>query len=745
MSSLKETYSFSGSDARVYAYFKNDVRVRLESVHTISLSVYEAKGRVRSLGFKTVRGFTRAVREIAGTMIMLVTNDHPLAGLMKINNAANSNLYGRGSKASWSFDAETTALGARWKIDPLENYMSLSNTKMRAPSTLPPFNILLEYRTEVPKLDDTGKSTGQPLYMAAMEIIDMEILGEGIVTSVNDLVTEVQYQFVARDFRELSSGELGENQQIKPPNTDLDEADTTTTISFGTGSGSAFANAILSSIATAKEKVAVATRNVITSVSEAFEGGDQSPTSKPKPADEIPIAPTKGEEEVIPENQVDEEVVETLETDAESTSTKANESRTKAEMYEERRVAAQGKADGREEAQEELLTSNPGFDPNDPNADPDLLREYNNLEKVKKRYEEDAALNAKFRDTALTKEAELRGESVVLNEALASANAQLDQQAASNAVKEAAASPEVIPEGTIIVSKDETLSSMKEFESFSKNDGKTREFDFSEEQTRWADMSDMTGTPIQTDFANEVDRIETTNLGLNGSGQNVYVALDSAGNPISPPTNIPGSVQNADESITVNDIITGSGQDQVIKIEGDLGSFNYSDGVELVSSAAFANENKEIIQKTQTSYPMLGENGEDLRIAEQAETYQDYVDALGGSGAVLESAEQFNNFKQGGAYYPAFDTMSEKNIAVTGANGDVYQIKQELAVSTQASIGGGKYPVFVNTSIKKENDSNYTLITTAAHTSAGTTVIAGETDTYSFGRLLEAYNDLTSQ
>lgn len=244
---LKHRYSFSGSDTKAYAYYRqsdnNGKMYHLESMHTLSCSVYEAKGRVRSLGFKSIKGFTRAVREISGTMIMLVVEDHPLRDLME-GNPYNNSYYG-GDRRSWSLDAHKTARGSSnsYRYGPDTNFFSENDTT-RVPTTLPPFNMVLTYSTEIPikskKIiqeprslgssskallyydQDNYEATGQlnnvkttekfqqgsyyetEYKTAAMELIDVEIFGEGIVNSVNDMVTEIQYQFVARDYREFS-------------------------------------------------------------------------------------------------------------------------------------------------------------------------------------------------------------------------------------------------------------------------------------------------------------------------------------------------------------------------------------------------------------------------------------------------------------------------------------------------------------------------------------------------------------
>ena len=215
---LLNRYSYSGSDAKVYAYYnRTGKRAHLESMHTISWSVFEAKGRVRSLGFKSIRGFTRAVREISGTLIMTIIEDHPLAPLMVINPNQKSNLYGGGAATSWSLDAAETMKGSANYESPLGGK---SPSYVRVPTTLPPFNIMVLYNTEAP---DSITNTLQNIARdpkskeavfssmrtahdstACVEIVDIEIMGQGMVSSVNDMVTEVQYQFCARDIREFN-------------------------------------------------------------------------------------------------------------------------------------------------------------------------------------------------------------------------------------------------------------------------------------------------------------------------------------------------------------------------------------------------------------------------------------------------------------------------------------------------------------------------------------------------------------
>lgn len=178
------TYSYSGADCRAYAFFPDDPgnMVDLSSLATISISVHEAKSPVRRLGERGVRGYTKGIRTIAGSMVFLVIEDHPLWRLID----GNSSGY---SSTDWNRDSDR----------------SVSRTNQRKLSTMiRPFNIMLVYQTEIIKdisLEHAKKFTSNEKAFLMIEKID--ILNEGLVTSVNDMVTEVQMQFVAQDYYSL--------------------------------------------------------------------------------------------------------------------------------------------------------------------------------------------------------------------------------------------------------------------------------------------------------------------------------------------------------------------------------------------------------------------------------------------------------------------------------------------------------------------------------------------------------------
>lgn len=169
------TYSYSGSDCRAYAWFPEDVNskpVLLKSMATISISVHEAKSPVRRLGHRGVSGFTEAIRTIAGSIVFTVIENHPLKDLIKSN--------------------------------PPSGAMSLDMEKRRLDSTitLRPINILLKYQTEMNGQDGVD-----------LEIHNLRFINEGVVTSVNDMVTEMVCQFIAEDAKIFNMGKNVQSEQ----------------------------------------------------------------------------------------------------------------------------------------------------------------------------------------------------------------------------------------------------------------------------------------------------------------------------------------------------------------------------------------------------------------------------------------------------------------------------------------------------------------------------------------------------
>ena len=188
-------YSYSGADSRAYAYFegRGDQTVYLESMHTVSFSVYEPKGDVRSLGYRGVRGFTRSTRTIAGSMIFQVIRDHPLRNLLRVGSDPALN-----RRLGWSMDRDYVGVGSA--------FSNLEHTN-RLPTILPPFNLLLTYVSELGMAgaNNSGRPVKDETEHAALLLKGVELITDGMVTSVNDIVSEMTFSFKARDYKPISS------------------------------------------------------------------------------------------------------------------------------------------------------------------------------------------------------------------------------------------------------------------------------------------------------------------------------------------------------------------------------------------------------------------------------------------------------------------------------------------------------------------------------------------------------------
>lgn len=202
------TYSYSGADCRAYAWFENNPGAvkDLSSLATISISVHEAKAPVRRLGHVGVSGYSKGIRTIAGTMVFLVIEDHPLRTMMEIDPIGKTSNYYYSEDRDKGVDSEYG---------------------VKLSTMISPFNILLKYQTEVvykerslynfennpfnqlsaESIAERAKAFNSTPGGASMLLKNIEITGESIVTSVNDMVTEVVVQFVAEDIKTLKKEE----------------------------------------------------------------------------------------------------------------------------------------------------------------------------------------------------------------------------------------------------------------------------------------------------------------------------------------------------------------------------------------------------------------------------------------------------------------------------------------------------------------------------------------------------------
>ncbi len=219
--SRRYRYSYSGSDIRAYAYYPGveDELCLLESLATISVSVHEAKSQARALGYRGARGVSRGIRTVAGSIILTVIEDHPLRQL--VSNVGSFVAREPAGWYGWSLDRSRLGTGTAL------NQFDFNN---RISTLLPPFNIYMAYVSEssqfsqqnspvttsdirygegpvstvTPEQNFLGTLETLEIPGAAVLIEGIDIIDESIVASVNDVVTEMSFSFIARDYKPIA-------------------------------------------------------------------------------------------------------------------------------------------------------------------------------------------------------------------------------------------------------------------------------------------------------------------------------------------------------------------------------------------------------------------------------------------------------------------------------------------------------------------------------------------------------------
>lgn len=206
-------FSYSGADISNIAWFSiydvngtlhSSTPINLESLGTISLSVHESKAEVRSLGKRGVSGHTSSIRTIAGSMIFNVINNHPLYSLIE----EYRRIYSKVGDWGWSRDI------ARAGFDLSTN--TLDGQYM--PTALPPFNLILIGITELDEsvngdlgtINRSNQGGRIDLFQRVARFVKLglyglELIDDGLVLSINNILSENTYTFRASDYAILDS------------------------------------------------------------------------------------------------------------------------------------------------------------------------------------------------------------------------------------------------------------------------------------------------------------------------------------------------------------------------------------------------------------------------------------------------------------------------------------------------------------------------------------------------------------
>jgi len=167
-------FSFSGADVRAFVTpSSNNTGFYLDTLATISFQVNEQKSPVRRMGRPNVVGFTKSIRTIAGTMVLIILRDHPAHKIID-----NSKYH----KLGMTTDTK--------------NSSGFFATKK-------PFDLKLVYQSEDQIVGIERLAADNEDYHSEFNIYGIEIISQSITTSINDMMTEVVVQFMAKDYEEF--------------------------------------------------------------------------------------------------------------------------------------------------------------------------------------------------------------------------------------------------------------------------------------------------------------------------------------------------------------------------------------------------------------------------------------------------------------------------------------------------------------------------------------------------------------
>lgn len=158
--------SFSGTDISAQIILPNEEKpLILGELQTISYSIHRENKPVRVLGRVNPKGFVKGPRTIAGSLIFTVFNAYAFYRLAQYKEL----VYGSSGRHGLA-----------------------SNPMFPLADMLPPFDIVLTFSNEYGKF-------------SRMRILGVTIVDEGGTMSVDDLVTEQTYTYMARGIQPLTS------------------------------------------------------------------------------------------------------------------------------------------------------------------------------------------------------------------------------------------------------------------------------------------------------------------------------------------------------------------------------------------------------------------------------------------------------------------------------------------------------------------------------------------------------------
>lgn len=213
-------HSIAGVDIKAVFFGKS-----FGNLQAISYSITREKAPIYTIGSPEPRGFARGKRGIAGSLIMVMFDDHAL--LSAIEQAQTNTDAKDRVQETYKFVSDKDELRPLTEStkEQMKNYTGVSEFNFLqgvsgANNVETLTNTTLEdnwaketpwYSDQIPSFNIVLTGVNEEGYAATMSILGVEILNEGYGISIDDLISEQQMTYVARAvarWRKVTSSNL---------------------------------------------------------------------------------------------------------------------------------------------------------------------------------------------------------------------------------------------------------------------------------------------------------------------------------------------------------------------------------------------------------------------------------------------------------------------------------------------------------------------------------------------------------
>lgn len=185
----KQFSAFKKLEHSLKKFENQQVPIELKSIQTFSFQVHTDIQPVRSLKFKYPKGYSVGQRLIAGSIICTVLEEHPFQEIMEFNSILNYLL----ATSDEQFETRSV-LSTFFGVDESSSVVD----------EIPPMNVVITGSNEQGDIIDST-------------IYGLKLINDGSVISIQDMITEQTFSFVAQDidlFRSRRRGERNPNKNI---------------------------------------------------------------------------------------------------------------------------------------------------------------------------------------------------------------------------------------------------------------------------------------------------------------------------------------------------------------------------------------------------------------------------------------------------------------------------------------------------------------------------------------------------